>query len=685
MLSKNRKLRWGLILGIGIPAVVLVAAFLALLFVFQLPYMRAKNTMDVQGVLVLQEQEDGTILLQWPAGDNADSYWVTVSSGGEMLVNEMTRQTQHILSGLPIGKSVTVGVSSGCHWSGGVREGEQALLAQLDLTPPTVTDLEWVAVPEEEKLEMTFKQNADMAYKLYTAQGDETPILLQQVENGAVILSFGDQGDFSVPEYGVQRKFWFAVTQKGDNWEFQGKTGSLLELNREDFLGTGLQLSCEQGESNVYTLTWNETKGERYELQLSKDGKDWEILAQLDVTQPRSFVTAPLDAFAEYQFRVLALGGQTLPGSEYAAEPAIETVTTRERLLYSTIWPLTDLEIFSDPEMTQSIGKVKGGKALCILEEKDTAFGVRWADGVGYIDCNYCMINLPEYMGSLCAYNITNSYDSLYMVHEFGIADVSGEVIKGYEDIKLGENSYVVPLIYPAAKRLLTAAQTAREQGYRLKIYDSYRPQIATLDIYDKAGLILADPVPVQTFSGKEVKDLDRVKFTYAPEIPEGETLPPWEGIKEGLTYEILMTDSGRFGLYNFLAKGASNHNRGIALDLTLETLDGIEVQMQTSIHDLSWYSESGRNNENARILREIMVGAGFGGLGSEWWHYQDNDVRDNLKPPVLYWGVDLQCWMQDGHGWRYRTAGGDYLTDCEKTIDQVAYVFDSQGYATAK
>lgn len=681
----EKKPRWGLILGIGIPAVALVVAALVLLFLFQLPYMQAKNTMDAQGVLVLQEQEDGTVLLQWPAGNNADSYWVTVTAEGETLINALTEQTQYALSGLPSGKSVTIEVLSGCHWRGGIREGQQSLSAQLTLTPPAVTDLEWLADPQTQKLEMTFTQNEDTACQLYTAEGDEVPALLQQTENGAVILTFGEQGDFPVPEYGVQRKFWFAMTQKGTNWEFRGKPGAVLELNREDFLGTGLQLKWERGDSNVYTLSWNETKGERYEIQLSKDGKNWETLVQLDVTQPRTFVTEPLDAFTEYQFRVLALGGQTLPGSEYAAEPAVETVKTAERLLYCTLWPLQDLEVFSDAEMTQSLGKVKGGKALCLLEEKGNAFGVRWENGVGYIDSNYCMINLTEYIGSLCAYNITNSYDSLYMVHEFGIPDVSGEVIKGYEDIQLGENSYVVPLIYPAAQKLMKAAQTALEQGYRLKIYDSYRPQIATLDIYDKASLILADPVPTKTFSGKEVNDLDKVKFTYAPEVAEGETLPPWEGAVEGLTYEILMTDNGRYGLYNFLAKGASNHNRGIAIDLTMETLDGKEVPMQTSIHDLSWYSEVGRNNENARTLRTIMESGGLSGMGSEWWHFQDNETRDNLKPPVLYWGVTMECWVKNSQGWRYRQADCRYVKDCEKTIDKVTYVFDSNGYATAK
>ena len=35
-----------------------------------------------------------------------------------------------------------------------------------------------------------------------------------------------------------------------------------------------------------------------------------------------------------------------------------------------------------------------------------------------------------------------------------------------------------------------------QEQGYRLKIYDSYRPNRATRDIYDKAEALANEPVP---------------------------------------------------------------------------------------------------------------------------------------------------------------------------------------------
>ncbi len=135
-------------------------------------------------------------------------------------------------------------------------------------------------------------------------------------------------------------------------------------------------------------------------------------------------------------------------------------------------------------------------------------FLVRTPDGEGYIDSNYCMINLPDYLGELCAYDITNSYASLYMVHGYEIPDVTGTVILGYEDVELAEGEYLVPLLYPSAQKLAAAAQAALADGYRLKIYDAYRPREASLSIYGLTGQHLNDPIPDATYSGEPVDDL---------------------------------------------------------------------------------------------------------------------------------------------------------------------------------
>ena len=124
-------------------------------------------------------------------------------------------------------------------------------------------------------------------------------------------------------------------------------------------------------------------------------------------------------------------------------------------------------------------------------------------------------------------------------------------------------------------------------------------------------------------------------------------------------------------------------HNMGIALDLTLESLDGEELEMQSDMHDLSVYSIISRNNSEAQTLDSIMKGAGFGGLTSEWWHFQDNETRDALGLDIyLYPGVSPEGWAADDNGWRYRRADGSFITNATAEIGGRQYTFDGSGYA---
>jgi D-alanyl-D-alanine dipeptidase len=214
------------------------------------------------------------------------------------------------------------------------------------------------------------------------------------------------------------------------------------------------------------------------------------------------------------------------------------------------------------------------------------------------------------------------------------------------------------------AKRLEKAAFAAIAQGYQLKIYDAYRPREATIALYDQAIGLKDQPIPLETYTGKVLEDL--------PVLEEGQIL----------TYGNLMTDFNRYAMNYFLAAGKSRHNRGIALDLTLANLDtGRDLPMQTSMHDLSWYSENARDNGNARKLSAIMESVGFTGLRSEWWHFNDLEVQDTFQPEYMMKGVTPECWMKDDRGWRYRKSNGDYYTDCVKKINDTEYTFDENGY----
>src|SRR3954470_23262920 len=73
--------------------------------------------------------------------------------------------------------------------------------------------------------------------------------------------------------------------------------------------------------------------------------------------------------------------------------------------------------------------------------------------------------------------------------------------------------------------------------------------------------------------------------------------------------------------------KKGSVHNRGGAVDITLVTASGGELEMPTKHDD---FSEAAFANAPAdadatlhrAILRSAMEGAGFSVMSSEWWHF---------------------------------------------------------------
>lgn len=119
-------------------------------------------------------------------------------------------------------------------------------------------------------------------------------------------------------------------------------------------------------------------------------------------------------------------------------------------------------------------------------------------------------------------------------------------------------------------KALINANKKAIKKGFRIKLFDCYRP----LDIQKKMWKIFPN-----------------AKYVANP------------------------------------AKG-SIHNRGGALDLTLVDKNDKELDMGTpfdffgkeAAHAYQDLSES--QLENRKILKRIMHNAGFNAIKSEWWHY---------------------------------------------------------------
>jgi len=137
-------------------------------------------------------------------------------------------------------------------------------------------------------------------------------------------------------------------------------------------------------------------------------------------------------------------------------------------------------------------------------------------------------------------------------------------------------------LLHPdAAARLQAAARALREQGFRIRLYDCFRPRSVQWQMW---------------------KILPRPGYVADP-------------------------------------RKGSNHNRGVAVDLTLANGDGREVEMPTAFDTFSPAAHHGNQDSSpaARRHREILLrameAAGFRRNRMEWWHY---DLAEARKYPVL-------------------------------------------------
>ncbi len=122
-----------------------------------------------------------------------------------------------------------------------------------------------------------------------------------------------------------------------------------------------------------------------------------------------------------------------------------------------------------------------------------------------------------------------------------------------------------------AADRLLKATQLAAPLGYKLYIFDAYRPPAAQWALWNHLpnSDFIADP------------------------------------------------------------RRGSPHGRGVAVDLTLATPDGRKLDMGTgfdAVTPLSYHADTAVSPEaqrNRLLLLGIMSAAGFDFYSKEWWHYQ--------------------------------------------------------------
>lgn len=134
------------------------------------------------------------------------------------------------------------------------------------------------------------------------------------------------------------------------------------------------------------------------------------------------------------------------------------------------------------------------------------------------------------------------------------------------------------------AKALLAANEDFRNEGVRIKFYDCYRPNSVQYKMWEI--------VPNPQYVANPVK--------------------------------------------------GSIHNKGGAVDITLETLEGKELDMGT---DFDFFGKRAYHDnfdlpqhilDNRKLLKETMEKHGFWSIRTEWWHYNlsaaTNDAVANFK-----------------------------------------------------
>lgn len=172
--------------------------------------------------------------------------------------------------------------------------------------------------------------------------------------------------------------------------------------------------------------------------------------------------------------------------------------------------------------------------------------------------------------------------DAILEIRYYSTYNFVGDRIAGYEEP-------VALLTREAATALKEVSDDLRAKGYRLKIYDAYRPQMAVTNFMSWAQ----DPSDV------------RMKEYFYPEL-EKDVLFPQGYIAEH-----------------------SGHSRGSTVDLTLfDMKTEKEVDMGGTFDyfgELSHPDYKGITDEqynNRMILRDAMLAHGFKPLAEEWWHF---------------------------------------------------------------
>ena len=248
----------------------------------------------------------------------------------------------------------------------------------------------------------------------------------------------------------------------------------------------------------------------------------------------------------------------------------------------------------------------------CALVEYDGRIEEAWADAL--------LVNLPDIMPQ-ASYDIVYAYASTSRCGAYDIPGVTGQQIDGYENVARfspywRDARFAVPCAYRTALKAISACEALAARGFRLVVYDAYRPM--------RAQYYLSD------------------------------------ALMNACAQNPALADELGWGMEWYVASGPSGHNFGTDLDVGACSLAGEPVVLPSAFdafdesgHLCSWpmspseitpesYSPAVQQSDACLALHEAFTQAGFSELASEWWHFGDDETEWAMRSLVGGAGLDF-------------------------------------------
>lgn len=246
---------------------------------------------------------------------------------------------------------------------------------------------------------------------------------------------------------------------------------------------------------------------------------------------------------------------------------------------------------------------------------------VSFDDNTVAVDANLLLVNLPDIMPE-AVYDIVYSYASTSNCAGIEVPRVTGEALPGYmageqDSPYWNEARFVVPCAYRTMLKAINASSELVESGYRLLVYDVYRPMQAQ---YRLANALLA-------------------AYQSNPDV---------------------QSSLGGWSIDWYVAPGSSGHNFGTDFDVGVCDSDGNPLAMPSSFDafdetghltnspmDASSISPASYRgdvaaNDACLALHAAFLHAGFSELASEWWHFGDLSTEGMNRSIAGNGGLDF-------------------------------------------